>query len=147
MFSPDEVEKLAERLHDAWARKKLQQGWKYGPVKDEALKTHPDLVPYEDLPEEKKELDRMFIRNFERILQKAGFEVVKGHGGYSLTEEDIERLAEESHNLWLEKADPSHPYCRPYRELPEEAKELNRNTVRELLQILKEQGYGVKRLP
>lgn len=51
-------ETLAERVHDAWAAGRLAEGWRYGPVLDEKLRTHPCLIPYEELPESEKEYDR-----------------------------------------------------------------------------------------
>jgi len=39
-----------EENHENWMRMKQRQGWVLGPVKDFARKTHPDLVPYGDLP-------------------------------------------------------------------------------------------------
>lgn len=145
-FEEQELEELAKALHNAWMQEKLAQGWKYGPVKDFEKKTHPDLIPYEDLPEDKKELDRMYIRDFLKILERAGFGVARCDT-VSLSEEDIEKLAKASHELWLEKTKERSPeenaYFRPYEELPEEAKELNRRTVRELLGIFKSRGYGV----
>ena len=35
--------------------------WQHGPVKDEAAKTHPDLVPFDQLPEHEKQKDRLFM--------------------------------------------------------------------------------------
>ena len=52
------IESLASVLHDVWARQRLDQGWKYGPVRDDNEKTHPDLVPYAALSEQEKEYDR-----------------------------------------------------------------------------------------
>lgn len=46
--------------HVNWMKEKLEQGWKFGPVKDEAKKEHPCLVPYDDLPEEQKMKDKLF---------------------------------------------------------------------------------------
>jgi hypothetical protein len=48
-----------EENHDNWMKMKLSQGWKYGDIKDLKKKTHPDLVPYEDLPEIEKRKDSM----------------------------------------------------------------------------------------
>ena len=45
------IEDLAENVHDAWAATRLEQGWTYGPERDDKLKKHPCLVPYGDLPE------------------------------------------------------------------------------------------------
>ncbi|HEY0832852.1 MAG TPA: RyR domain-containing protein, partial [Azospirillum sp.] len=36
--------------HDAWMADKLADGWVYGEVKDPAAKTHPCIVPYDQLP-------------------------------------------------------------------------------------------------
>jgi len=43
-----------EESHANWSAFKLSEGWKYGPVKDEALKEHPCLVPYVELPLEQQ---------------------------------------------------------------------------------------------
>jgi ryanodine receptor 2 len=51
-------ERLAETVHDAWAARRLSEGWTYGPRRDDILKEHPCLVPYEKLPESDKEYDR-----------------------------------------------------------------------------------------
>ena len=49
------VEQLAENNHDHWARQRIEAGWTYGPQRDDDRKNHPDLVPYEKLPEGEKE--------------------------------------------------------------------------------------------
>lgn len=38
-----------EALHDEWAQKKVADGWVYGPKKDSDKKTHPNLVPFDQL--------------------------------------------------------------------------------------------------
>jgi hypothetical protein len=52
------LEKLAENTHEVWAAQRIQDGWTYGPHRDDAAKKHPCLVPYSDLPESEKEYDR-----------------------------------------------------------------------------------------
>jgi hypothetical protein len=42
--------KTAEEDHVEWMRAKAAAGWVYGPAKDEAARTHPMMVPYEQLP-------------------------------------------------------------------------------------------------
>src|SRR5262245_29470430 len=54
----DLTEQLARNTHDVWARKRLADGWRYGPRRDDARKEHPDLVPYEQLSDSDKEYDR-----------------------------------------------------------------------------------------
>jgi hypothetical protein len=48
---------IAQRLHDAWSEKKLEQGWAYGPVRDDRKKIHPDLLPYSALSDEDRSYD------------------------------------------------------------------------------------------
>lgn len=49
-----------EQSHAAWSAHKAEAGWVYGPVKDEAAKTHPCLVAYDQLPEEQRTKDALF---------------------------------------------------------------------------------------
>lgn len=48
-------------LHELWSKKKLNEGWVYGEVKDPEKKTHPCLVPYLQLPQEQKIKDLLFL--------------------------------------------------------------------------------------
>ena len=52
------IELLAENTHDVWAAERIAGGWKYGPARDDRLKTSPCLVPYDQLPESEKAYDR-----------------------------------------------------------------------------------------
>ncbi|WP_202551633.1 RyR domain-containing protein [Streptomyces sp. SID8352] len=49
-----------EQLHQDWCDFKTSDGWVYGPVKDEAAKTHPCLMSYRDLPPEQRRKDALF---------------------------------------------------------------------------------------
>lgn len=46
--------------HDAWSNDKIADGWVYGEVKDSAAKTHPCLVPFEQLPLFQQKKDKLF---------------------------------------------------------------------------------------
>lgn len=46
--------------HEAWCDYKRAHGWTYGAVKDEDAKTHPCLVPFDQLPEDQKLKDYVF---------------------------------------------------------------------------------------
>jgi hypothetical protein len=41
-------------------REKVEGGWKYGETKDPEAKTHPCIVPFEDLPAEQQFKDKLF---------------------------------------------------------------------------------------
>ncbi len=47
--------------HVGWLKFKEADGWVYGEVKDEVAKTHPCMVPYEQLPPAQKAKDEMFL--------------------------------------------------------------------------------------
>lgn len=50
----------AASQHEAWMRDKIADGWVYGDVKDASAKTHPCIVPYDDLPFEQRVKDHTF---------------------------------------------------------------------------------------
>jgi DNA-binding transcriptional MerR regulator len=56
-----EPERTPEQNHQGWYDRLIADGWRHGPVKDEAAKTHPDLVPFDQLPEHEKQKDRLFM--------------------------------------------------------------------------------------
>ena len=71
------AEALATNTHDVWAQGRIQQGWIYGPVRDDAAKTHPCLVPYDELPESEKEYDRATALETLRMIMKLGYRINK----------------------------------------------------------------------
>jgi len=46
--------------HNAWMQDKINDGWVYGEVKDAEKKTHPCIVPFEQLPEFQQKKDALF---------------------------------------------------------------------------------------
>ena len=47
--------------HGAWLADKKAGGWVYGPVKDPVKKEHPCMVPYDELPEDQRRKDDIFV--------------------------------------------------------------------------------------
>lgn len=70
-------EAIAENAHDVWAAARINEEWSYGPVRDDAEKKHPDLVPYSALPDSEKEYDRIMALNTIKLVKKLGFDIVK----------------------------------------------------------------------
>jgi ryanodine receptor 2 len=70
------VEQMAKNVHEVWAETRIQQGWKYGERRDDELKTHPCLVPYEELPEEEKTYDRNTAIGTLKLIMKLGFKII-----------------------------------------------------------------------
>lgn len=48
-----------EQQHEAWMAERQAAGWTLGPVKDTATKTHPCLVPYDQLPPAQRAKDAL----------------------------------------------------------------------------------------
>ena len=71
------AEQMAENVHDVWARTRMEQGWTYGPTRDDAARKHPCLVPYGELPEEEKVYDRSTSQETLRFILGHGFRIVK----------------------------------------------------------------------
>ena len=46
--------------HNAWMADKINDGWVFGEVKDAEKKTHPCIVPFEQLPEFQQKKDALF---------------------------------------------------------------------------------------
>ena len=69
------VEKMSKNVHEVWAETRIIQGWVYGEQRDDEKKTHPCLIPYEELPEEEKEYDRNTSIGTLKLIMKLGFKI------------------------------------------------------------------------
>jgi hypothetical protein len=50
-----------EALHDAWVKAYEDMGWIYGEFRDTDKKTHPDMVPFDQLSRLEQEKDQVFL--------------------------------------------------------------------------------------
>lgn len=71
------IEEMAKNVHEVWAQNRINEGWSYGPERDDAKKEHPCLVPYEELPESEKEYDRATSQETLKLILKSGFSISK----------------------------------------------------------------------
>ena len=69
------TELLAENTHDLWARRRLAEGWRYGPERNDANKTHPDLVHYSELVEAEKDYDRTTAIETVKVFVSLGYRI------------------------------------------------------------------------
>ncbi len=69
------IEALAENVHDTWAKGRMDAGWTYGPVRDDAKKQTPCLVSYAELPESEKAYDRNTAISTLKFICKMGYKV------------------------------------------------------------------------
>lgn len=49
-----------EDSHISWMKEKVDSGWVYGEIKDVEKKTHPCILPYDQLPQSQKIKDYLF---------------------------------------------------------------------------------------
>lgn len=64
-------EEWADEAHETWRSTKASQGWSYGPKRDSASKTNPNMVPFAELPAVAKgqnSLTPYAVVNFFRIF-------------------------------------------------------------------------------
>lgn len=71
------VEKMAKNVHEIWAQTRINQGWTYGDVRNDELKQHPCLIPYEELTEEEREYDRNTAIGTLNFILQSGFKITK----------------------------------------------------------------------
>ena len=69
------VEQLAEITHDNWLKQRLADGWRHGQSRNDLLKEHPCIVPYDDLPESEKEYDRKISLGVIQAMLALGYRV------------------------------------------------------------------------
>ena len=70
----EEIETMSRVEHLRWSWEKRLNGWVIGSIKDDLKKTHPGLIPYEDLSKLEKEKDRKLVMLIPALLQDIDYE-------------------------------------------------------------------------
>jgi len=70
-------EAIAENAHEVWAKARKEEGWTYGPERNDEKKLHPDMLPYHLLPESEKKYDRQMAISTIKLVKKLGWDFVK----------------------------------------------------------------------
>ena len=72
-FDDPQVELLAKMEHARWCAELFLTGYLYAPgPRNNVGKTHPDLIPWNELPESAKAYDRSQVRAIPKALERAG---------------------------------------------------------------------------
>lgn len=77
VLADDEVERMAELEHERWVAERLREDWRPGGVRDDEARIHPDLVPWQELPEDRREINRRLVRHRPQMLARIGVEVYR----------------------------------------------------------------------
>jgi hypothetical protein len=161
-MTSDLLEQLAKAAHDIYCAGKKRDGWVWGPEKSEEKKTHPLLVEYEKLPERYKESNRRTVRDIPKKLARLGHVMIAAGPNdppLVFTEEQVETLSEYEHELWVDAQlaagftpgtptadDPlRNEYLVPWTDVPDDIKQIDRDLVKGIPEILKLAGYTAKR--
>lgn len=156
----DLLDRLARAAHEVYCAGKERDGWRYGPTKSEANKTHPLLIPYDDLPEIYKESNRVTVRTIPRKLAAAGYVMMPARSNdppFAFPGGDLEKLARLEHDLWMEvkladgwrqgsptRDDPKrNEYLVDWQLVPDQVKQIDRDLIKGIPQILSRAGYAV----
>lgn len=59
-FRIDNPDAGKDSQHNAWMEDKVKDGWVFGEKKDAEAKTHPCIVPFDQLPEFQQKKDELF---------------------------------------------------------------------------------------
>jgi len=66
---------LSKAEHDRWMSEKLANGWTCAPVRDNARKHHPMLIPFDQLPPEEQQKDTNVVNTIIPLLKSIGLGV------------------------------------------------------------------------
>lgn len=77
-FTEDEIELMSEMEHDRWVAERRADGWTLGEERDVVNKITPDLVSWEELPENVREWDREAVRGIPELVASAGLGIRRG---------------------------------------------------------------------
>ncbi|XP_044016394.1 ryanodine receptor isoform X3 [Aphidius gifuensis] len=92
------VQKFSEHYHDAWASKKLENGWKYGDNWSDNNRTHPRLKPYTMLSDYEKERYKEPVRESLKALLAIGWSVEHAEVDVAATNRNSLRRSSKSQN-------------------------------------------------
>ncbi|KAK3111134.1 hypothetical protein LTR53_013916 [Teratosphaeriaceae sp. CCFEE 6253] len=75
-FGVEELDLLSEVEHERFNAERLQRQWRMGP-RNSRQRTTPFLVPWRDLTQEWRDVDRVMVECVPRILEQAGWYIYR----------------------------------------------------------------------
>jgi hypothetical protein len=158
----DLLEKLARAAHEVFYDRLMRDGYHYGNQTDDEKKIHSSMLPYEELPEEEKEQNRLNVRDIANKLSKTRYLMrpARSHERpFNFPEDDLDTLSRMEHERWMEaklsagwqyapktdKKKKLHRALVPWEKLPKKDKDKDREMVRGIPRILAKAGYAVEK--
>ncbi|KAL7980772.1 hypothetical protein Chor_001926, partial [Crotalus horridus] len=166
-------ERLAENIHELWALTRIEQGWIYGPVRDDNKHLHPCLLDFHSLPEPERNYNLQMSGETLKTLLALGCHVGMADekaeenlkktklpktymmsNGYKPAPLDLNhiKLTPAQNTLVDKLAENGHndirnkrnPRLVPYHLLDERTKKTNRDSLREAVRTLLGYGYNIE---
>lgn len=75
-FTVEELDMLSEMEHERFNAERLQRQWRMGP-RSSSKRTTPFLVPWRDLTQDWKDVDRVMVECVPRLLAHAGWRIYR----------------------------------------------------------------------
>jgi hypothetical protein len=75
-FTTEDLDMLSEMEHERFNAERLQRQWKMGP-RNSKQRTTPFIVPWRDLTQEWKDVDRVMVECVPRVLATAGYRIYR----------------------------------------------------------------------
>ncbi|RPI83537.1 MAG: ATPase, partial [Chloroflexi bacterium] len=159
----DLLENLAVAAHEIFCEGLISEGYQPGEVTDAAEKVHSSLRPFNQLPEDEQEQNRLNVRDIAEKLALSGYIMRPARSNeppFEFPGKDLEFLAEREHERWVkakydagwsystvtDKQSRQHQDLREWSQLPEDEKEKDRRMVRGIPVILARTGYAVEKV-
>jgi len=75
-LTEEECTKMMRVEHDIWLRGRLLSGYEYAECSNDRLRLHRDILPFDQVPEEDRELDRALAQSVVATLWHHGYVLV-----------------------------------------------------------------------
>jgi hypothetical protein len=148
---------LARAIHEEYVQQQEAEG--------ETAETNPSVVPWDALPEQKRESNRRQVDHIGAKLRDVGCGITLltdwDAASFQFTPEEVEQLARLEHERWCDELRAegwthaegpkdaharTHPSLVGWEALSESEKEKDRNTVQHLPRFLARTGFQIYRL-
>jgi hypothetical protein len=166
IITDNEIEEMAKIEHERWREDLVGQGWRYGIKKNKEYKTHPCIIPFEQLPENKQKYDKEIIYSIPVLLKAEGFELYRDDFHEKFSEETVKELAAKIHSTYVSTVinndknlklkilyrdvipsfDLNDYVATSYDELNDDYKSANQNSAAHIITKLKAAGYNKRPL-
>ena len=90
---------LAINNHDLWALARIKEGWQWGPTLQPETKLSPNLVPFDELPEEERNMDVNGVTETLKVICALGWTIVRQTQGKTASETDRDKLEKKKSTL------------------------------------------------